>query len=155
MFYYEQQRGITSNASAGTEDKVLQVRTAANQPTMSIFGLYVSGRHNSPGGLIIRSKRAGTIGSGGSAITPQKRDPDAPAASATVVDATFTAGTTLVAGQIVGCAAQGGFGGWFAATPEQAIRLKPNGGANGNWELYNIAAIASVPFEQITEFAEL
>jgi hypothetical protein len=155
LFYYDVYRSITSSATPNIEDRVLQIRTVANQPTMAITGLSVAGRHNSPGGVVIRTKRCGTIGSGGAAVTPQKRDPDAPAASATVVDATFTAGTTPVLGIAIGVAAQGGFGGWFSQVPEQAIRLKPNGAANGNFELFNAAAIASVPFEQTTEFAEL
>lgn len=155
MFYYDVYRTVTTNASGGTEDNLLNIRTAANQPTMSVFGLYLTARHNSPGGVVMRTKRAGTIATGGAAVTPQKRDPDAPAASATVVDGTFTDGATPVVGISVGCAAQGGFGGWFAATPEQAIRLKPNGGANGNLELHDVAAIASVPIEPTVEFAEL
>ncbi len=156
MFYYDVNRPMTSNASAGTEDNVLALRTAANQRTAAIYGLYVSGRSSSPGGLIIRLKTASTINTGGAAVTPGKRDPDAPAASTSVVDATFTDGTgTVVVRQVVGVAAQGGFGGWFAATPEQSLIMKPNGGANGNAELHNISGLNSTLFDVNLEFAEL
>lgn len=156
MYYYDVSRTGTTNASAGTEDKLLGVRTAANQRTLAIMGVYVSGRHNTSGGVIIRLKTADTTANtGGSAVAKSKRDPDAPAASATVVDSTMTAGSTLVVRQIVGAAAQGGFGGWFAATPEQSLILKANGGATGNAELYMVGGAASLNFENQLEFAEI
>jgi hypothetical protein len=155
MFYYDVYRSATSNATPNTEDNLLALRTAANQRTAAIFGLYVSGRHNTAGGVVVRLKTTAVISTGGAAVTPGKRDPDAPAAVTAVVDSTFTDGTTPTVRQIVGVAAQGGFGGWFAATPEQALVLKPNGGATGNAELHDIAAVASVPFESNLEFAEI
>lgn len=155
MFYYDVNRPDTTNASAGTEDNLLALRTVANQRTCAIMGMYLSGRHSSPGGVVMRLKTCGTIGSGGSAVTPAKRDPDAPAAATTAFDKTFTDGTTPTVRQMVGCAAQGGFGGWFAATLEQAVILKPNGTANGNAELHTVAGVNSAPFDANLEFAEL
>jgi hypothetical protein len=155
MFYYDVYRSATTNPTPNTEDNLLALRTVANQRTAAIFGLYVSGRLATPGGIVIRLKTTAVISTGGSAVTPQKRDPDAPAASTTAFDLAFTDGTTATVRQIVGVAAQGGFGGWFAATPEQAIILKPNAGASGNAELHDISAAASAPFEANLEFAEL
>jgi hypothetical protein len=155
MFYYDVNRPDSTNASASTEDNLLALRTVANQRTAAIMGLYISGRHSTSGGIIMRLKTTGTIGTGGSAVTPAKRDPDAPAASTTAFDKTFTDGATPTVRQIVGCAAQGGFGGWFAATLEQALIMKANGGANGNAELHTIGGAVSLPFDANLEFAEV
>lgn len=155
MFYYDINRAATTNASSGTEDNLLALRTVANQRSAAIMGFYVSGRHGTSGGIIIRLKTAAVISTGGSAVTPNKRDPDAPAAATTAFDSAFTDGTTPAVRQFVGCAAQGGFGGWFAATPEQSLILKPNAGANGNAEFHNIGGANSLPFDMNLEFAEL
>ena len=155
MFYYDIYREATTNASANTENNVLALRTVANQRTAALFGLNVTGRHNSPGGVVLRLKTCATISTGGTGVTPGKKDPDAPAAVTTAFDSAFTDGGTPVVRAIAGVAAQGGFGGFFAGTPEQALVLKPNAGANGNAETHSIAAIASVPFESMLDFAEL
>lgn len=158
MFYYDVGRPTnTTNASAGTEDKLAAARTVANQRTAAIFGMYVSGRHGTSGGIIVRTTtRPTTANSSGTGRTPQKRDPDAPAASTVITDGDFTVGTgTAVQRQMVGCAAQGGFGGWFAATPEQSILMKPNGGVTGNIEWNMVGGNASLVFDFGLEFAEL
>lgn len=154
MYYYDVNAAQTSNGTANTENQSARLLTVANQRTCAIMGLYVSARMSSAGGLIIRLNTMGTAGTSGSAYTPGKRDPDAPAASTTVFTA-HTVGSTPKTRQIVGCAAQGGFGGWFAATPEQSVILKPNGGANGNAEITNICGLVSANFDLNLEFAEL
>lgn len=156
MYYYDVSRTGTTNASAGTEDKLIAVRTAANQRTLAFMGLYVSGRHSSSGGIVLRLKTADTTANtGGSAVTKSKRDPDAPAMAATIVDSSFTPGSTLVTRQVVGCAAQGGLGGWFAMSPEQSLIMKANGGATGNAEVYVVGGNSSLPYESQFELAEI
>lgn len=155
MFYYDVYRAQTSNATLNTEDKVAAMRTIANQRTCGIASLKLAGRYNGPGGVVLRLKTCATISTGGAAITPGKRDPGAPAAETTVFDSTYTAGGTPVIREVVGVAAQGGYGGWFAATPEELVTLRANGGANGNAELTLIAGLASVPVEATLLFAEL
>jgi len=154
MFYYDVNAAQTSNGSANTENQSARLLTVANQRTCAIMGMYVSARMTSAGGLVARLKTMGTAGTAGSAYTPGKRDPDAPAASTTAFTA-HTVGSTPTVRQVVGVAAQGGFGGWFAATLEQAVILKPNGGANGNAEITNLAGLASVLFDLALEFAEV
>lgn len=154
MFYYDVNAAQTSNASAGTENQSMRFLTVANQRTAAIMGLYVAARMAAAGGLVARLKTAATAGTAGSAATLAKRDPDAPTAGTTAFTA-HTVGTTLTTRQIVGCSAQGGFGGWFAAELEQALVLKPNGGANGNAEITNTSGLASTNFDLAVEVAEV
>jgi len=154
MFYYDVNAAQTSNASANTENQSARALTVANQRTAAIMGLYVAARMAAAGGLVMRLKTAATPGTVGGATTPGKRDADAPAAATTWFTA-HTVGTTLTTRQIIGCSAQGGFGGWFAAAIEQALILKPNGGANGNAEITNISGLSSTLFDLAVEFAEL
>lgn len=154
MFYYDVNAAQTSNGSANTENMSARFLTVANQRTCAIMGMYVSARMTAAGGLVARLKTMATAGTAGSAYTPGKRDADAPAAATTVFTA-HTVGATPTVRQIVGVAAQGGFGGWFAATLEQGLILKPNGGANGNAEITNLAGLASVLFDLAVEFAEV
>lgn len=154
MFYYDWDAAQTSSATPGTETQSGRLLTVANQRTAAIMGLYVAARMAAAGGLVIRLKTAATAGTSGTSRTPGKRDPDAPAAATTVFEA-HTVGTTLTTRQIIGCSAQGGFGGWFAAAVEQALTLKPNGGANGNAEITNTCGLASTTYDLGLEFAEL
>lgn len=153
MFYYDVNAAQTSNATPSTENQSARFLTVANQRTCKITELYVAGRHTAAGSVLIRLKTATTPGTAGGAYTPGKRDPDNPAAATTVFTA-HTVGTTLVVRQIVGCSGQGGFGGWIAGDDEQALTLKPNGGANGNAEITNVAGVASVLFDLNVLFGE-
>lgn len=153
MFYYTVNASQTTNAGAGTENQSARLLTVANQRTAFLTSLSVSSRMAAAGGLIMRVKVAATPGTVGAAYTPDKCDPDAPAAGTTAFTA-HTVGTTLTTRRIVGCAAPGGFGGWFAAAMEQALAMKPNGGASGNAELTNICGLASTTFDWALELAE-
>jgi hypothetical protein len=153
MFYYDVNNADTSNGTPGTENMSARALTVANQSTAAIMGMYVSGRMATAGGLIFRLKTMATAGTVGSAKTPAPRHPNAPAASTTWFTA-HTVGATPTVRQHIGCSAQGGFGGWFAANPEQAITLKPNGGATGNAELTNVCGLASTNFDWTVEFNE-
>lgn len=154
MFYFDVNAAQTSNATPGTANQSARFLTVANQRTCAIMGLYVAARMAAAGGLILRLATMGTAGTSGSAYTPGERDSDGPAAATTVFTG-HTVGSTPLVRQIVGCSAQGGFGGWFAATPEQAVTLKPNGGATGNAEISNICGLPSTNFDMNAEFAEL
>jgi hypothetical protein len=156
VFYYDVNRSSTSNASAGTENNVLRALTVANQRTALLTGLQCAARMAAAGGVIVRAKTGATAGTGGTAQTPGKRDPDAPAAATTWFnDATaLTSGGTLVQRIFAACSAQGGLGGWFAAVPEQAIVLKPNAGANGNLDVTDVSGLISTNFDVAAEFTE-
>lgn len=153
MHYYTVTASQTSNVTPATESQSARLLTVANQRTALITALTVAARMAAAGGLILRLKVAATPGTAGGAYTPDKVDPDAPVAATTAFTA-HTVGTTLTVRRIIGCAAPGGFGGWFAATLEQALTLKPNGGANGNAELTNLSGLASTNFDFLMEFAE-
>lgn len=108
------------------------------------------------GGGKLRLKTAATIGSSGSAQTPAKRNANSPAAGLTVFNdgSTLTAGTTLTQRLAVGVAQTGGHGGWCALEPAAGLTLLPNGGTNGNAELYSIFNGSAVPVDITVEFAE-
>lgn len=152
-FYYDLNVPLTSNATPGTENMSARLLTVANQRTAVVMGLYVAGRMASAGGLISRLRTMGTAGTSGTSQTPAKRDPDAPAASTTAFTA-HTAGSTPTVRIHVGCSAQGGYGGWFAATPDQGVALKANGGATGNAEVTNVCGLASTLHDLSVEFLE-
>jgi len=156
VFYYDVVRSTTSNASAGTENNTLRALTIANQRACKISGLSVAARMAAAGGVILRLKTFAVAGSGGTAYTPGRRDPDAAAAATTwFTDATaITGGTTPVTRVMVGASAQGGFGGWFTNDPEQMLTLKPNAGANGNAEVTNVSGLLSTNLDAAVEFAE-
>lgn len=153
MFYYDIHASLTTSASAGTATGALRVLTVANGPVAKINGLYCGGRMAAAGGLILRLQSYATPGTAGSAYTPGKRHPSSPAASLTAFTG-HTPGATAKNRVIVAASAQGGLGGWFAATDEQALSLLPNGGANGNAEVECVSGLASTNFDVAVEFAE-
>lgn len=153
MFYFDVNAAQTTNAGAGTENQSARFLTVANQRTCKITELYVAGRHTAAGSLLLRLKTMATPGTVGSAYTPGERDSDGPAAATTVFTA-HTVGVTPTVRQIVGCSGQGGFGGWIAGDDEQALTLKPNGGATGNAEITNLGGVASILFDLNVLFGE-
>jgi hypothetical protein len=116
---------------------MLRALTIANQRTCFLDQMYGGARMAAAGGVLMRVKTFATASTGGTAQTPGKRDPDAAAAATTWFnDATaITPGATPVIRQAIGFSAQGGFGGWVAASPEDRICLKPNAGATGTQRL--------------------
>jgi hypothetical protein len=61
-FYYDLDRAITTNGSAGTESTHLWGTTVANQETVGISGLYIAARFGTAGGMQIRLKdNSGTV----------------------------------------------------------------------------------------------
>lgn len=155
-FYYDVTRDVTTNGSAGTLSTHFRVATVANQMVARIMGIYGAARFGTAGGAQIRVTRAGTIGSGGTAQTPAKRNPNSRAADTTWFnDATaITPGATPVVQQVVGVAQTGGMGGWVALEVDHAFALLPNGTANGNLELGSMANASSVTFGLTAEFQE-
>jgi len=156
MFYYDSNIAGTSHATINTEVAHQFLLSGATMPAF-LVGLYLAGRMVSAGGLVMRTKKFPTTApSGGTAVTMEKRDPDAPTALVTAGTASYTVGTgTPKVRQIVGCAAQGGFGGWFAPVLEQAYKMKAAGGVNGHLEFYSTCPLASVLFDFGTEVVEV
>jgi hypothetical protein len=152
-FFYDINQSVTSNGSANTETNHLRLLTVANQETAKIVGLYGAARHGTAGGAQLRFKTWATASTSGSAATPAKRHPSYPAASTTAFTAP-TSGTTATVRLTVGLAQTGGTGGWVALEPSAALTLLPNGGANGNGDVFSIANGTSVAIDYTLELSE-
>lgn len=148
-FYFDANRITTTNGTTQTESTHMAILTVANQNTAQIRALYGSMRFGTAGGGALRLYTGASAASGGTALTPNKRHPDGPAASTGVVDdnSAITPGGTLKLRQSVGLSQTGGLGGWIALESADAVTLKPNGGANGNAEVKSIANGVSVPVD--------
>jgi len=157
-FYYDLNRITATAASGGTEASHLAGKTIANQETVGISGLYVSGRGGTAGGATVRLKHnAGVVFAGGTAQTPSPRNlRGAPAAqSSWVNDATaITAGTVLVQRLSIGFAQTGGMGGWVALEPAAGLQMQPNATNPVDYEFVSDATSASVTFDLTVEFSE-
>jgi hypothetical protein len=131
-FYYTVSRtpgtpgtACTSNGSANTLSTHFKGLTAANGLSLRIMGLFASARFGTAGGGSLYVIRPGAAGSGGTATTPEKKNPNNPAATSTWVadDTAITAGTTPKQQLSVGVAQTGGQGGWVALEEDDAIAL--------------------------------
>lgn len=155
-FYYDTKKVCTTNGSANTLSTHFRFATAANQMMARFMALYGAARFGTAGGAVLRFVRGGAAGTGGTAQTPAKRNPNSRAADLTAFDDTsaITAGTSPVTQLSVGVAQTGGMGGWVALEVDHALALLPNGGANGNMEIASMANSASVVVEITTEHQE-
>ena len=157
-FYYDLTRQITTNGSAGTESSHLWGKTAANQETVGISGIYIASRFGTAGGAQLRAKdNSGTTASGGTAQTPRPRNiRGAPAAqSIWANDATaITPGATLTPRVSIGFAQTGGMGGWVATEPTAKLQMMPNATNPVDMEFTSLATSASVTAELTVEFGE-
>jgi hypothetical protein len=100
--------------------------------------------------------RPGAAGTGGTANTPGKRNPDSPAADTTWFDdaTAITPGATPIQQLSVGVAQTGGQGGWVGLEVDHMPLMKPNSGANGTLEIASKFNAASVTFDALAEFQE-
>lgn len=146
---------ITSNGSANTLSTHFRTTTAANQPMLRIIGLYGSARFGTAGGGSLYVVRPGAVGSGGTANTPEKRNPAYAAASSSWFDdaTAITAGTTPKQQLSVGVAQTGGQGGWVALEVDHAIALPPAAASTG-LEVASKFNAASVTFDATIEIQE-
>ena len=157
-FYYDVSRITATAASGGTVGNHLTMITAANQETVGISGLYVSGRGGTAGGATIRlNHNTGTVCSGGTAQTPAPRNLRGSVAAQVAVknDATaITLGTTLVQRVAIGFAQTGGMGGWVATEPTAKVQMMPNGASPIDVEVTSVANGTTLPIELTLEFGE-
>ena len=152
-FFYDINQAFTSNGTANTETDHLRLLTAANQETAKIVGLHANARFTTAGGAQLRLKTFATASTAGSSVTPAKRHPSFPAAALTAFSGP-TVGTTPTVRMTVGIAQTGGHGGWVANSPDHAYSLLPNGGANGNADVFSIGSAASVTGDFTVETSE-
>lgn len=164
-FYYDLNNNSVTNGSAGTETTHWWAKTAANQETVGISGLYVAGRFGTAGGAQFRVKsNTGTTASGGRARTttlvPWPRNAGSPAAASLWQDdgagggTAITAGTTLQLRLTIGFAQTGGMGGWVATEPTAKFQMKANATNPVDMEITSLASSASVAFDSTIEFGE-
>jgi hypothetical protein len=158
MPFYDLNRAVTTNASANTESTHMWAKTAANQETANITGIYGAFRFATAGGVQVNVKdNSGTTASGGTGQTPRPRNiRAAPAAQSTWANdgTAITNGTTLVVRLSIGCAGTGGMGGWVAPVPSAAFQMMPNATNPVDMEFTSNAAVASVTGNISWEFSE-
>lgn len=154
--YFDVKKAITTNGSAGTLSTHFRAATGA-AVAMRIAGLYGAARFGTAGGAQLILVRPGVIGTGGTAQTPTKRNPNFPAPVTSWFDDTtaITAGTSPITHLTVGVAQTGGMGGWVMLEPDHAPHFQPGGGANGNCEVATLANAASVVLAATIETQEL
>ena len=157
-FYYDLVRAITTNSSAGTENTHLWAKTAANQETVGLSGVYIASRFGTAGGAQLRVKdNSGTTASGGTSQTPRPRNlRGAPAAQSIWANdtTTITPGATLTTRVTIGFAQTGGMGGWVATEPTAKIQMMPNATNPVDIEFTSLATSSSVTAEITAEFGE-
>jgi hypothetical protein len=133
-----------THATPNTEDPTLVLRQAVRG--MNLSAIYVHGRVVSGTVLIgigYRVRRWTTVGTGGTAVTPNPRNIGT-TASTTAADkvTAITAGTVSGAYQLgIGCGA-GGPGGWVAVNADAAIQLE--GGSADELDINSVCGVASV-----------
>lgn len=157
-FYYDVSGAHTSNGTANTTSTHLWAKTAANQETVDIKGIYVTGRGSTAGGAQLRAmSNTGTTASGGTGQTPAARNLRGnPAAQSVWANdsVAISAGGTLLQRLSIGFAQTGGMGGWVALEPSAGLQMQPNAANPVDMEFVSDAASASVPFDLTVEFSE-
>jgi hypothetical protein len=156
--YYDLNYAFTTSSSAGTEVSQVWAKTAANQETVNIVGLYLASRFGTAGGGQARIKsNTGATASGGTSQTPAARNLRYGVASQSLwtnAGATITAGATLTVRMTVGFAQTGGMGGWIPITPQDGIQMMPNATNPVDLEFTALASSASVTADMTVEFTE-
>lgn len=143
-------QGITAGTSQTDQ---LQLLTGSQKRACRVTGVYGAADNTTVGGIAVRGGRFGTASTSGSAVTPQKRDPDGPAAG-TGANSLPTAGSTFTQQLAASVSQTGGGQPWFAIEPDAAVTLDPDGGANGNMDFYTLASAASMALDLTVEFNE-
>ena len=147
-------QAAVTNGTGNTETDMIRLLTVANQQVAYISEV-LGGAYNftTVGGLSLRLRAFTTPSTSGSSATPTKRNQNNPTAQTTAFTLP-TPGSTALNHMSVGLSQTGGMGGWQALEPDATIQLLPNGGANGNLDLFSIATTASVPFDYTLSFRE-
>lgn len=157
-FFYDLNRAETSNVSANAESTHFWGKTAANQETCGIYGLYAASRFATAGGAQLRLKsNTGSTATGGTGQTPTPKNLRGnPAAQSIWANdgATITNGTTLTTRLSVGFAQTGGMGGYVPIVPTAAIQMMPNATNPVDVEVTSDAATASVTFDLTIDIGE-
>jgi hypothetical protein len=159
-YFYDLEFASTTNATPSTETTQMAGKQVAAGATLGLYGFILAARSLTAGGGAGRTKTntaGGTVFSGGTAQTPTTKEPRAPAAQSTWVNAgsAITAGTTLLVRNSVGFAQTGGTGGLQPITPQAAVQVE--GGTTPNpvdIEFTNLSSTASIACDITLEIGE-
>lgn len=156
--YFSVTRATTSNGSANTCSTHVALRTVANQPTCRVTSVTVAGRptNSTAGAAELRIANLNATGVGGSAATVPPAILGGTAASTTAFHdgSAFTSGAATTYLQAIGFAQTGGQNGWVALEPDDAYKLAPNSGANGNLQLDSFATATTAGLVTSLRFME-
>ncbi len=147
---------VTTNASANTNTDHLRAAVGSTTATY-INALYLWGRASAAtniSNISAKLLRMSVASTGGSGITPAKRDQNSPAAVA-VWSTGPSIGTPVANPDIeIGCLSAGAAY-WMPYDPDAAIYLTPAGsGAAGNIDLVSQGSASSLPFRYSVELYE-
>jgi hypothetical protein len=157
MPFYDVTRSTSTNGTTLTSSTHLWAKTAANQETLSIMGVFATARSSSAGGATLNVlQNTGTTASGGTANTPGIKNMRLPAAQSSWADDTsaITVGTTLKTRIAFGFAQTGGQGGYVPIVPGDAIQMMPNATNPVDVEFASVAVGTSIPFTLTVDFQE-
>lgn len=165
-YFYDLNRNSTTSGTAGTISGIAVVKTAANQETLGIYGLFGTARYLTAGGASLRiyqsTSSTGGIATGGTSVTPNPKNlrGSVAAQSVWVNDAsaiTLSTGSTGAARLSVGMAQTGGMGGYVPLVPSMALQMIPNSTVTNqpsDFEFASIAASTSVSFDWTIDLGE-
>ncbi len=145
---------LTTSGTANTELPNLAIRQATRNCDVQSF--YVVGRGaglTSISGIAFRVRRWTTVGTGGTAVTPQPRRIGTTASTTAVSsESAITAGTVSGAYQLAfGCGAAGP-GGWVAPNPDSMLTLEA--GSSDEFDVNSISTTISLNLEISAEIQE-
>ncbi len=156
-YFYDLEFGFTVTTGETTQ---MAGKNVAAGASLGVYGFMMNARSLTAGGASGRVKTntaGGTVFSGGTAQTPTTKEPRAPAAQSTWVNAgtAIVAGTTLLVRGSVGFAQTGGQGGMQPIQPQAAVQVE--GGTTPNpvdVEFTNLSATATVAGDMTVEIGE-
>ena len=145
---------LATHATPSTENPNLVLRQAVRN--CSILSLLVQGLGaalTTLSGIAFRARRWTTVGSGGTAVTPNPRAIGTTASTTAVSsESAITPGTVSGAYQVAfGCGASGP-GGWVAPNPDARILLEA--GSSDEIDVNSLSGTASLPLSISAEIEE-
>jgi hypothetical protein len=153
--YYDTVYASTTSGSAGTEVTQLWVKTAANQETLSIVGLYGSARGGTAGGATLRAKtNTGTTASGGSAQASTARTCAMPCLRRGLAQRAPPSPSVPPRQPHRGRRGATGGQGGHPDHPAGGVQMMPNATNPIDLEITSLANGSSIPIDITVEFGE-
>lgn len=163
-YFYDLQHNSTTNATANTSFTHLFAKTAANQETLALYGMFAAAKNGTAGGGILRvsasTSSTGGVATGGTAVTPNPKNVRGSAAAQSVWanDVSAITASTGPTGRLsVGFAQTGGMGGYVPLVPTAALQMIANSTVTfqpTDWEFTTIAFSSTVNFDYLIDIGE-